>query len=102
MYRVGQLAPSGPIRAYEIGISLLPEHRGQGCGTEAQRQLVDYLFSTTSTHRLEARTESDNIAEQRALERIGFRREGVRRAGSFRDGLWRDGLLYGLLRDDPR
>jgi RimJ/RimL family protein N-acetyltransferase len=88
--------------AYEIGISLSPEHRGQGHGTEAQRQLVDYLFSTTSTHRLEARTEKDNVAEQKALERVGFRREGIRRAGAFRDGLWRDGLLYGLLRDDPR
>jgi RimJ/RimL family protein N-acetyltransferase len=94
--------PVDRFGAYEIGISLLPEHRGQGHGTEAQRQLADYLFSTTATHRLEARTETDNIAEQKALERIGFRREGVRRAGAFRDGLWRDGLLYGLLRDDPR
>lgn len=94
--------PAGRFGAYEIGISLLPEYRGMGHGTEAQRQLVDYLFSTTSTHRLEAATEADNIAEQKALERVGFRREGVRRASAFRDGRWRDGVGYGLLRDDPR
>jgi [ribosomal protein S5]-alanine N-acetyltransferase len=63
----------------EIGIALFPEHRGHGIGTEAQRQLVDYLFSTTIAHRLQAGTEVGNGAEQRALERVGFRREGVQR-----------------------
>jgi RimJ/RimL family protein N-acetyltransferase len=93
---------AGRFGAYEIGIALFPEHRGQGHGTDAQRQLVEHLFTTTPTHRLEAATEADNIPEQRALERVGFRREGLRRQGAFRDGRWRDGVLYGLLREDPR
>lgn len=93
---------AGRFGVYEIGIALLPEHRGRGHGTAAQVQLVDYLFSNFPVHRLEAGTEVDNIAEQRALERAGFQREGIRRAGRFRDGRWRDGVLYGLLRDDPR
>jgi RimJ/RimL family protein N-acetyltransferase len=84
----------------EIGACLFPEHRGHGIGTAAQRQLADYLFATTPVHRLQAGTEVDNIAEQRALERVGFRREGVARGLYFRDGLWRDSILYGLLRDD--
>ncbi len=92
----------GRFGVLEIGCAVLPEHRGQGHGTEAQRQLVDYLFSVLPIHRLEAATEVDNIAEQRALERVGFSREGVRRAGRFRNGSWRDGVLYGMLRDDPR
>jgi RimJ/RimL family protein N-acetyltransferase len=81
---------------------LFPEHRGRGIGTEAQRQLVDYLFLTTPVHRLHAGTEVDNIAEQRALEKVGSRREGVARGLYFRDGAWRDSVMYGLLRDDPR
>jgi len=92
----------GETGNFEIGIVLFPEYRGRGIGTEAQRQLVDYLFATTPVHRLQAGTEVDNIAEQRALERVGFRREGVGRGLHFRDGKWRDGVLYGLLRDDPR
>jgi ribosomal-protein-alanine N-acetyltransferase len=92
----------GRFGSCEIGIALLPEHRGQGHGSEAQCQLVDYLFSNLPVHRLEASTEADNIAEQRALERVGFRQEGVRRDGRFRNGQWRDGVLYGLLRSDPR
>jgi [ribosomal protein S5]-alanine N-acetyltransferase len=86
----------------EIGIALFPDHRGQGIGTEAQRQLVDYLLDTTAVHRLQAGTELDNLAEQRALERVGFRREGVQRGLYFRAGRWRDSVMYGLLRDDVR
>lgn len=50
--------------------------------------------------RLEADTESGNIAEQRALEKSGFTREGVLRSCVFRDGQWRDVVRYSLLRDD--
>ncbi len=85
---------------FEIGIALFAAHRGHGVGAEAQRQLVEYLFDTTTAHRLQAGTETDNLAEQRALERVGFRREGVQRGLYFRAGRWRDSVMYGLLRDD--
>jgi hypothetical protein len=35
------------VGTVEIGIALFPEHCGHGIGTEAQRQLVDYLFDTS-------------------------------------------------------
>lgn len=85
---------------FEIGIALFAEHRGHGIGPEAQRQLVTYLLSTTTANRLQAGTDVDNIAEQRALERVGFRREGVQRGLYFREGEWRDSVMYGLLRED--
>lgn len=91
----------GPRGCLEIGILLLPDHRGRGYGTIAQRLLADYLFATTTAHRLEATTEVDNIAEQRALERAGFVREGLLRGRGFVRGQWRDGFLYARLRDDP-
>lgn len=91
-----------PSGNHEIGAALFPEHRGRGIGTEAQHQLVEYLFATTAAHRLQAGTEVDNFAEQRALERVGFRREGVQRGLHFRAGHWRDGVMYGLLRHDDR
>jgi RimJ/RimL family protein N-acetyltransferase len=85
----------------ELGALLLPEHRGRGLGSTAQRLLVDYLFATTPVHRLQAVTDVDNVIEQRALERVGFRREGVLRGIAFVGGRWRDGIMYGRLRDDP-
>jgi [ribosomal protein S5]-alanine N-acetyltransferase len=84
----------------EIGVLLFPEHRGHGLGTAAQRLLVEYLFATTLANRLQAITDVENLAEQRALERIGFRREGVMRGLAFIGGRWRDGVLYARVRGD--
>jgi [ribosomal protein S5]-alanine N-acetyltransferase len=91
-----------PGSCFEVGLALLPEYRGWGLGTAAQRLLVDYLFRFTSVHRVEACTDAENLAEQKALERIGFTREGVMRAAAFRNGTWRDLVIYARLRDDQR
>jgi ribosomal-protein-alanine N-acetyltransferase len=84
----------------EIGALLFPEHRGKGLGTAAQRLLAEYLFATTLANRLQAITDVENLAEQRALERAGFRREGIMRGLAFDRGRWHDGVLYARLRDD--
>ena len=92
----------GPeVGCLEIGALLFPEHRGQGHGTAAQRLLVEYLFATTLANRVQAITTVENIAEQKALERAGFRREGIMRGLAFDGGHWHDGVLYARLRDDP-
>jgi RimJ/RimL family protein N-acetyltransferase len=85
---------------WNIGIALLPEARGHGYGTEAQRLLARYLFAHTPVHRIEAATELGNVAEQRALEKAGFTREGVLRGVGWRDGTHRDGVWYSMLRTD--
>ena len=94
--------PVGPTASYwEIGIALLPEARGHGYGTQAQRLLARYLLAHTPVHRIQATTEAGNLAEQRSLEKAGFSREGVSRGIGWRDGAWRDGVTYSLLRTDP-
>ncbi|WDZ82524.1 GNAT family N-acetyltransferase [Micromonospora cathayae] len=91
----------GLARHWEIGIALLPEWRGRGIGWRAQAMLADYLFAHTPAQRVQAGTHPENVAEQRALEKAGFRFEGVIRSCEFRAGRWRDGHLYSRLRDDP-
>ena len=98
-YRWGQYGAAG--KYVEIGIALLPEWRGRGIGWRAQAMLCDYLFHHTPVHRIQAGTHPENIAEQKSLEKAGFRLEGVVRGAEFRAGQWRDGYLYGRLRDDP-
>jgi RimJ/RimL family protein N-acetyltransferase len=93
--------PSTPACYYwNIGIALLPEARGHGYGTQAQRLLARYLFAHTTVYRIEAATEVGNVAEQRALEKAGFTREGVLRGVGWRDGAHRDGVWYSILRTD--
>jgi len=81
-----------------IGIWLLAGHRGRGIGTAAQRQLVDLFFRHTPTNRVEAGTDVDNLAEQRALEKVGLTREGTARGAQWRDGAYRDVCTYAVLR----
>jgi RimJ/RimL family protein N-acetyltransferase len=92
--------PPPASRAFNIGIWLLPEHRGRGHGAEAQRQLAAYLFATTLVERVEASTDVANATEQRALERAGFTREGVLRHAQFREGGFHDLVLYSKLRGE--
>ena len=89
-----------PSYYWSMGIALLPEARGKGYGTLAQRMLARYLFTHTTVQRIEASTEVGNVAEQRALEKAGFTREGVLRSVGWRDGAYRDGVWYSMLRTD--
>ena len=87
-------------RALNIGVGLLPEFRGRGHGTAAQRLLAEHLFATTRIERLEAVTDVLNLAEQRALEKAGFTREGVLRHLQWQAGAFHDCVLSSRLRDD--
>lgn len=63
--------------------------------------LTAYLFEHTSVYRIQAATHPENVAEQKSLEKAGFRLEGVIRGCEFRAGRMHDGYLYSRLRDDP-
>jgi RimJ/RimL family protein N-acetyltransferase len=88
------------VYCVEFGISLWPEARGKGLGTAAQVLLARYLFAHAPINRIQAVTDSENLAEQRALEKAGFVREAVLKGRSFRDGAWRDEILYRMVRDE--
>jgi RimJ/RimL family protein N-acetyltransferase len=93
--------PTPGSRAWNVGIALIPEARGQGLGPEAQRRLADEVFATTEANRVEASTDIENVAEQRALEKAGFVREGIQRGAQHRAGTYHDLVTYARLRDDP-
>lgn len=100
-WHMERYGPNDGSAAWNIGISLIPQGRGQGFGAEAQRLLADYLFATTPVDRVEASTDVENVAEQRALEKGGFVREAVLRGVQFRAGTRHDLVNYARLRTDP-
>jgi RimJ/RimL family protein N-acetyltransferase len=81
--------------AWNIGIALIPDARGRGVGTTAQRLLAEHLFATTELGRVQAATDVDDVAERRALEKAGFQLDGT-----IRGAQQRDLALYGMLRAD--
>jgi aminoglycoside 6'-N-acetyltransferase len=99
-YHQVRYGPNDASLAYNIGITLAPEHRGKGYGSEAQQLLADYLFATYAVMRVEAATDITNGAEQRALEKASFVREGVLRQAQWRAGAWHDLVLYSKLRGE--
>jgi len=99
-YRRVAHGPWESSRAYQIGITLAPMHRGKGCGAEAQQLLAAYLFATYPIERVEAETDVTNVGEQRALTRAGFAHEGVLRRAQFRNGAWHDLMMYSKLRGE--
>ena len=99
-WRAVYYGPPEDSRAWNIGIEIRPGARGQGLGSEAQRLLADWLFASTNTNRVEAQTDTDNVPEQRSLEKAGFIREGVNRGSQFRAGEFHDLVMYARLRSD--
>ncbi len=92
--------PSPMSDALQIGVELVPSARGHGLGVEAQRLVAGYLFASTSVNRVEASTDVDNVAEQRALDKAGYQREGIVRGAQFRAGAHHDLVVYARLRSD--
>jgi RimJ/RimL family protein N-acetyltransferase len=86
---------------WQIGIWLVPEARGHGHGSAAQRLMADYLFANSTRERVEAGTEAGNVGEQKALEKAGFTREGVLRRACLRGDEYRDMVVYSKLRGEP-
>lgn len=79
--------PTPGSRALNIGISLVNEFRGKGIGGVAQRLLANELHKQGIV-RVEAQTDIENVAEQRALEKAGFFYEGTLRSAQARqDGV---------------
>lgn len=75
--------PTPGSRALNIGISVVNDYRGKGIGAIAQRLLAEQLHKEGIV-RVEAQTDVENIAEQKALEKAGFTYEGTLRKAQAR------------------
>ncbi len=84
-------------RSAHIGLSLLPEWRGQGLGKEVLELLGRYAFEVRGLHRLQLETAADNAAMIGAAESTGFTHEGVLREASWALGKYLDQVIFGLL-----
>jgi RimJ/RimL family protein N-acetyltransferase len=71
---------------------------GQGYATEAARALLRWAFDTLDLNRVQAETDTRNVASARVLEKLGFVREGTLREDCVVDGVVSDTWVFGLLR----
>ena len=87
-------------RQLEVGYSFIPGERGKGYGTEALEMMVDFVFLTKDTVRIQAQTDPRNLASQKVLQKAGFIKEGVLRKAFFIRGEWTDSWMYSVLREE--
>lgn len=84
-------------RSGHLGISLGPDARGRGWGSDACRVLLAYAFLTRGLHRVQLEVLASNTAAVRAYEAVGFVHEGRRRESAWVDGSYVDELFMGVL-----
>lgn len=98
--RIGHVGSFPRGRSMQIGYAVVPSERGKGYGTEAVQIMVDHLFLSKDIVRIQAPTETRNVASRRALEKAGFSKEGIMRKSLYVRGEYRDMYLYSILREE--
>lgn len=83
-----------------IGYWLLPAYWGQGLLQLALPAILRYAFLEMKVHRIHAEIEPDNLASQRALEKLGFSYEGTQREVEFKAGRYLSLQHFSLLASD--
>ncbi|MGN6611394.1 MAG: GNAT family N-acetyltransferase [Angustibacter sp.] len=89
-------------RSAAIGYCYAEAAWGQGYATEAARAVLTWAFDTLDLNRVQAETDTRNLASARVLEKLGFVREGTLREDCVVDGDVSDSWVYGLLRREWR
>lgn len=98
--RYHDIVPS--IARLEIGYTWYARSRQRThVNTACKLLLLEHAFDTLGAAVVGWRTDNDNHASQRAIERLGARRDGVIRHHALRrDGTVRDTVMYSLMADE--
>ncbi len=94
----GLMEWNADYRSAVLGYCLDEPAWGHGLATEAAGALLKWSFETLDLNRVQAETDTRNIASARVLEKLGFEREGTLRQNCIVNGDVSDSWVYGLLR----
>jgi ribosomal-protein-alanine N-acetyltransferase len=89
-------------RSASLGYCLDDAAWGRGYATEAARALLQWGFDTLDLNRVQAETDTRNLASARVLEKLGFLREGTLREDCVVNDDVSDSWVYGLLEREWR
>lgn len=89
-------------RSTSLGYCVDDAMWGQGYATESAHALLQWAFDTLDLNRVQAKTDTRNVASARVLEKIGFVREGTLREECVVNGDVSDTWVFGLIRREWR
>lgn len=87
-------------RSATLGYSLSDQVWGRGFATEAADAVLQWAFTALNLNRVQAETDTRNLASARVLDKLGFKREGTLREDCIVEGEVSDSWVYGLLLRD--
>jgi RimJ/RimL family protein N-acetyltransferase len=90
------------FRSASLGYCLDDAAWGHGYATEAVRALLQWAFDTLDLNRVQAETDTRNVASARVLEKVGFLCEGTLREDCVVNGEVSDSWVFGLIRREWR
>ena len=99
---IGLVRWNPDFRSAALGYCYTEAAWGHGFATEAARAVLGWAFDTLPLNRVQAETDTRNLASARVLEKLGFVREGTLREDCVVDGDVSDSWVYGLLRREWR
>jgi len=85
---------------FSIAYGIRKKHRNKGYAYEASYALIDYVFNNYDMHRLQLAHNSDNIASQKVIEKLGATLEGIARESKYFDGKFKDRKIYSILKKE--
>ncbi len=94
------MVQGGPYHLLEFGYYIIPSESNKGYCTEAAKIFIDFLFLSRAIERIQATTDSRNIASQRVLEKAGLKKEGLMRKAVFMKGNYVDIALFSITREN--
>jgi len=84
----------------EFTHSLFASMRGKGWGKLTLEAGIDMTFEMFNIHRVETWILSNNMAETKGVQSVGFIEEGRKRSAVYKCGNYLDCILFGLLREE--
>ncbi|GAA1974360.1 GNAT family protein [Nocardioides panacihumi] len=85
-------------RSASLGYCLGEAAWGHGYATEGARALLQWAFDTLDLNRVQAETDTRNVASAHVLEKLGFVREGTLREDCVVNGEVSNSWVFGLIR----
>jgi len=85
-----------------VGYDLVAAYRRRGIMTDALMAVLRYGFETMRLNKVEACTDSRNVASTRLLGKLGFHQDGVLRENTYYHGRFIDEVVFSLLASEWR
>jgi ribosomal-protein-alanine N-acetyltransferase len=100
IFQVRELEPG--FGTAEWGFAIGSPFWGTGVFQQGAELMLEFIFETLGTHRLEARAAVRNGRGSGALRKMGAVQEGILRKSFLRRGEYLDQALYAIVEDDYR